>query len=353
MKRRARPLVYLGGVSVAIGVALGACGVRTGLDAPLKVVGAGAFVLDAGADGDPEASFDATVDAGFDATFDAGFDALFPVDSIAPIDVHVASDSGLVCPDGRVPNAYLLRRDGALFTFDPATLATQILGIPNCGAGVLNSSWTLSVSRDGSAYIVAQTPWAIYKVDLASPSLTCTRTPFVNGQLDLQADYSIAVSRTAGVEKLFFYGEPGLPDGGLYPNTPPILAVSDLTSFVLTEVAPVLPMPPSNSYPLDMQGDPLGHLFGYSDDGLLIELDSTRGAAIGQAQTNLPGGSDWAVMSYENDIYLFADNGSGGSSVARYDLATQTLTIRGGVSVQVVGASAVPCFRAGLVPPPP
>jgi hypothetical protein len=346
MTRAHRHLLSLAAGGTAAGLFVLACGARTGLDAPLD---AAVFNFDAGEDA--EAGFDATFDVDFDASFDTGFDAgvdsFFPVDVIAPIDVHVGADSGLACPDGGLPNAYLLRDDGALYTFDPATLATRLLGTPACAGA--SSPWTLSVSREGNAYVVFQVPWSIYKVDLTT--LICTPTPFVAGQLGLNGYFSIAVSRNAGAEKLFVYGEPGSVDGG-YPNTPPILAQSDLATFVLSEVGAVLPEPPLDSYPLDMQGDPLGNLFGLSDDGLLIEIDSATGAAIGKADTGFPGGQDWAVMSYENQVYLFAAGGDG-SNVARYDIATQTLDVVGTIPVAVLGASAVPCLRSGVVLPSP
>jgi hypothetical protein len=193
----------------------------------------------------------------------------------------------------------------------------------------------------------------IYKVDLTT--LVCTPTPFVPGQLGLNGDFSIAVSRNAGTEKLFVYGEPGPIDVTPtmpFPNTPPILAQSDLSTFVLSEVGAVVPEPPLDSYPLDMQGDPLGNLFGLSDDGLLVEIDSATGAAIGKADTGFAADGDWAVMSYENQVYLFSGNGTE-SQVARYDIATQTLDIVGTIGISVVGASAVPCLRAGVVLPSP
>jgi hypothetical protein len=342
MKRPLRYLFALVAGSTVAGLFVLACGARSGLD-PIRHFDSGEVGFDAGTDAGDDTSF------GFDVfDFDAGVDAYFPVDVIAPVDVHVALDSALACPEGGLPTAYLFDNTGALFTFDPATLATTPLGTPACDAD-LTSAWTLSVSRENAAYLVFSDTWSIFKVDLTSPSLTCTPTPFVVGQLGLEGDFSIAVSRSAGTEKLFYYGEPGpLPDDGTYPNTPAILAESDLSSFVLTEVAPVVPEPPLSSYPLDMQGDPLGNLFGYSNDGLLIEIDSTTGAAIGQAQTGFPGDGEWAVMSYENQVYLF-----GGGQVARYDIATQSVTALGSVPVLVVGASAVPCLRGGNIPPPP
>jgi len=349
MRRARRYLLSILAGSVAAGLAVLACGARSGLDSP-RHFDAAAFDTDAGDDGFVE------VDAfsGFDAfEFDAGKDAFFPVDAIAPVDVHVALDSALACPEGGLPNAYLFDDSSNLYTFDPATGETRLLGQVTCGSpDTIGTPWTLSVSRENDAYLVYEAPWGVFKVDLTT--LACTPTPTIVGQLDLNGLFSIAVSRSAGAEKLFIYGEPGAvgPDE-MAPGTPPILAQSDLTSFVLTEVGPVLPVPPSGptgteGYPLDMQGDPLGNLFGFSATGLLLEIDSATGAVTGQEQTGLDSDVAWAVMSYENDLYLFSDG-----TVSRYDIATKTVIALGTVAFNVVGASAVPCLRGGNVPPPP
>jgi hypothetical protein len=42
-------------------------------------------------------------------------------------------DSGLICPDGGLPAAYLLDTNGALYTFSPGKLEATPLGTPQCG----------------------------------------------------------------------------------------------------------------------------------------------------------------------------------------------------------------------------
>jgi hypothetical protein len=233
------------------------------------------------------------------------------------------------CPDGGLPTAYLLDESGALYTFSPATLQTELMGTPDCGTTDL--PWTVSVSREGVAYLVFE-DWNIYAVDLAT--LACHVTTFQAGQLGISEEFAIAVSRATPTERMFVYGQPlGAPG--------PILTSTDLTSFVLTEVGPVLPLTmPETAF--DMQADLLGHLFVFTADGFLTEIDATTAAVTSSSQTGFPPSGDetWAVMTYQNQVYMFAD-----LQVARYDDTTHTAVVLGSLTGtgDIVGASAVPC----------
>ena len=282
------------GVGSAFTIAAVACGSRTGLDIS-------------------QAEADAATDV--PSSWDAQF----------------SQESRLVC-DGGLPTAYLLDKTGALYTFDPATLRTTMLGVPECGTSA--SPWTLSVSREGSAYLVFQ-DWNLYKVDLST--LLCDRIPLLVGQLGITSYFDIAISRTPGTERLFIVGRQS-NSGSLL-----LLATSDLADFELTEVGPVIPTPPSSA-PFDMQADLLGHLFLLAPDGLLVEVESATGTVIEEDMTGFPGAyvGSWAVMSYQNQVYLF-----GGESVARYDAQSHSV-VSVGVALtrsQIVGASAIPCFE--------
>jgi len=323
-------------VSIVLGAIAGvaplamACGARTGLELRPQ----------------PDASLpDSGIDAGVDSGLDAGDaadvleepDTFFPVDAIAPFDASIGRDSGLACADGGFPTAYLLDNSGTLYTFDPATLQTTRIGTPRCGQFAVHP-WTLSVSREGNAYIVYTDAWLTFKVDLTT--LACTQTPFLPGDLGIRASYSIAVSRTVGSEKLYVYGEAS--DGGV-----PVLASTDLTTFSLTEVGAVNPVPPSGSFPVDMQADLFGHLFGLGENGLLIELQAATAEAIGQDPTGLSSPQDWAIMTYEDNVYMFWTSQAPGApnQFFRYDLASRTAVLLGTMDVAVLGASAVPCSR--------
>ena len=141
----------------------------------------------------------------------------------------VPDDAGLSCGAAGL-TAYLWDMVGILYTFDPATLGVETLGQVNCPTNA--EPWTLSVSRAGVGYMMF-TDWNIYRVDLAT--LDCTQTPYVPGQLGFTDDEALAVSRGQGAERLF-----------VYSNIPvATLAVTDLTDFVLSPVAPRRPRPPA------------------------------------------------------------------------------------------------------------
>jgi len=324
-------------VAASLGATLGviallSCGSRTGLDLPLRH---DARALPAEAAPDTAVPVDAGRDAPFDADAavlleaDAAVDAeAAPLpDAIAPVDGHVGPDSSLACPGNGVPNAYVFDDTGALYTFDPAALAVHAIGNPHCSDA---TPFTMSVSRSGKAYLVYM-DWSIYEVDLTT--LACSVTPFQPGQFGLLSLFSVAVSRTGGPEELFIYGAPA---GGL-----PILAKTPLAPWNLTLVGPIHPTPPLAAFSVDMQGDPLGHLYGLASSGLVVEVEASTATLVGQAQTNLQITTDWALMTYENQVYLFAEN-----QVARFDVPTQSAVLLGTLPFNVVGASAVPCFHA-------
>ncbi len=235
-------------------------------------------------------------------------------------------DSGVACTDGGFPVAYVLDQDGAFYTFDPASLATSLIGSPACGDTA--GAWDFTVSREGNAYVIYN-DWRIFEVDLQT--LACTPTSYVNGQLGLASDFTASVVPTAQGEQLVFYG-------GDQAGTP-VLARSDLTSFVLSEVGPVVPQPPPEAVLADIKADALGRLFGLSEQGVFLEIDPATADLVRADTTAFTAGS-WALLAFERRLYFFGD-----STVWRFDLVTQGLTELGTVSPVVVGASAVPCLH--------
>jgi hypothetical protein len=255
--------------------------------------------------------------------------ATTPDVAVNPPDVADAGvpDGPAVCPDGGAPVAYVWSQGGLLYTFDPTTLTETPLGAVSCPTTA--SPWTFSVSRDGFALMIYE-DWNIYRVEL--PSLTCTPTAYVPGQLGFTGEEAIAVSRGPTSERLFVYGNNGTPT----------LAVSDLTTFVLTEVGPVMSAPAP--FPVDMQGDAFGRLFALSNGGLLLELDSATAGVVVQDQTTFSSGF-WAVMTYESSVYFFGSNNAGGTAVSEVDVSTGALTPAGTIGDEIIGASAVACTR--------
>lgn len=231
------------------------------------------------------------------------------------------TSTGPRCGDAAL-KAYLCDENKTLYAFDPATLATTPIGHVSCPTDTI--PWTMTVDGAGSAYLIYD-DWSIYRVDLGT--LACTKTPYAPGQLGFTGQEGIAVAAVDGVDRFFVYGS----------NPTPTLAVSDLTSFVLSSVGPATA--PAGAFPVAVQGDAFGHLYAFSQDSLFFELDSATADVTHVNHTSLQGGGTWAVMAYGDRIYLF---GAGGT-VARYDPSAQQLTPLGSVGFSVIGASATPC----------
>ena len=227
---------------------------------------------------------------------------------------------------GATPNAYLCDDNETLYVFDPATLTTTSIGQVSCPTSAI--PWTMTVDGAGSAYLIYD-DWNVYRVDLAT--LVCTQTPYVPGQLGFTGEEGIAVAAVAGVDRFFVFGA----------NPAPTLAVSDLTSFVLSAVGPVTP--PNGMFPVAIQGDAFGNLYAFSQESTFFELASATAGVTHLAQVNLPSGGNWGVMAYGTQVYVF---GSGGV-VGLYDPSSQQLETLGSVGFSVIGASATPCVPPG------
>jgi hypothetical protein len=300
-------LATLGGALSAFAV-LDACGSRTGLEAPPPPPDASD-----GPDAQPDSREASDV---LDAP--DRLDARDARDTApdAPVDATASCDAGML-------TAYLWSMSGTLYTFDPASLATQSLGTVACPAS--GQPWTLSVTRNGLAYMIYE-DWRIYRVDLST--LACTPTPYVPFQLGFTGSEAIAVSRDQGPERLYVYGSNGAPT----------LAVTDFTNFVLSPVGPIAPNP--MAFPVDMQGDAKGHLFALTADGTFVEIDAATATVLARTSTTFFAGGAWAIMVYGSQIYFF---GGGSGNVSRYDPTTQQVTPLGAVNDAIVGASAAPC----------
>lgn len=292
------------------GLLLAACGARSGLDLPVARADASRVVSDARS---PADAFDSRAR-------DAGQETGPPM----------VLEAGVTCADGGFPVAYVLDLNGLLYTFDPATLSTTLVGAPACGDAA--GAWDFTVSREGNAYIIYD-DWKIFEVDLHSPSLPCTPTAFVNGQLGLTGNFTSTVLPTSTGEQMLFYGTPA---GGASP----ILARSDLTTFVLSEIGPVDVPSQFGATILDVKADALGRLFGLSEDGMFDQINPASGELISALNTPFAS-ANWALLTFEDQLYFF-----GGQNVSGFDLATRALTVLGTVGPTVVGASAVPCLHA-------
>jgi hypothetical protein len=335
MRTRSRCLLAAVAGALSACTLLASCGSRTPLFVIEQVaVDAAPPPMDSRAldsQGLPDTTFDAGFDVTDDFSFDTSFDATPDVDFgdtfVPPIDGSTP-DASIACADGGgVTQAYLWAASGLLYTFDPPTLTATPLGMVQCPS--TSSPWTLSVSRAGFGYMIYE-DWNIYKVDLST--LECTTTPYVPFQLGFTGEEAIAVSRGSATERLFVYG--------VDSTQTPTLAVTDLTSFVLSPVGLVTPDP--MAFPLDMQGDAFGRLFALSDTGQLLDLASGSAALLGEDQTAFDGTGGWAIMTWNDELYFF---GGTQGTIYHYDLTTKQLSTVGQVNDIIVGASAAACIH--------
>jgi hypothetical protein len=223
------------------------------------------------------------------------------------------------------PTAYLLDDDSNLYSVDPATLATALVASGPCASAGAGAPFTMAVSNANVAYIV-DVGANLFALDLAT--LACKPVGLMD-EAGLQAAFDLAVAPGAP-ETMYYLGQ-GIAGASL-------LATSDLTSFVVTQVDAVVPDP---GVPLEIKFDAYGRLFGLgppSSKTTFVQIDPTSGAVL---ETNFPDLSvgDWALLIFEGEIYFFVQ-----SIEYRYDLASHTTTQVGTVPLSVVGAGAGPCI---------
>jgi hypothetical protein len=328
MRRAATWILPAAGCLLAL-----ACGARSGLDLEEQADG-GAADEDAASDvrGPLDARADASIpDAGESFDGSDAADAFDAAESLPPIDAQ-PPDAPTPCPDGGSPVAYLVSTNDDLYTVDPTTATATLVTTLACPAGGA-SPFTMAISRTGVAYIV-YSDFNIYAVDLVS--FACTKTAYVQPQLQLVNPIDLAIS-SGTTESLYYYGK-SYAGGGSGAD---ILAASDLSTFVLTEIGPVVPDPGTNV--LDIKVDAFGRIFGLSNGGLFVEIDPTSGALIGQNATSFSTAGDWALLTYDGQIYFYG--GSGPSTEYVYDLATNNVTTVGTIDDGIVGASAAACVQ--------
>ncbi len=235
-----------------------------------------------------------------------------PADQLAP------------CADGGPPpTVYALDDDGVLYLYDPTTGRSTALGSPDCG----NSSiaWTVTASVD-HAFIV-YTDWSLYVVSL--PTLACSATSFVPGQLGLDDEFGVAAVGSGSSERLYVYG---VPTGG----TAPILAVTDTQSYVLQKVGDVVPVPGNGGSVVNLTAGSDGMLYAFSPLGLVQQIDPSTAAVVRAVDTGVTSDGTWATIAYGSQLFLWVDD-----DVVGYDLASGTRTSDHDAGVSAIGASAV------------
>jgi hypothetical protein len=231
-------------------------------------------------------------------------------------------------PECTKPEAFVLLRSGELLQFDPKTAEMTPLGTPDCNA--TGNPYTLSVTRDRTAFILYE-DWNIYQVDLHD--LHCSKTSFDQTAFGFTGLEGIAVSRSTPTETLYVYGP--YSGGGVR------LVAADVDTLSFALVGPVEPDP--HAYPIDMQSNQAGTLYGITDVGRFVEIRESDATLVSVTQAQFQAPDDWALMVYESETFLFGTTGVV-TNFYRYDVASNDLsTVATFTSQGVVGASAVPC----------
>jgi hypothetical protein len=256
-------------------------------------------------------------------------------DSVAPIDATVPDDAGKTCGDSSTASvAYLVDQGGGFWSFDPPSLTAVRLTTLAC-PGVDTTPFTMTVT-EGTGYVMYQDN-SLYALDLAT--FACAQTPFTPSQISLQGPLGLASAYEAGNEWLYVYGCIETAGG-----CPPALARADLSTFALSLVGTVSPLPadPQGDFPADMKADAFGRLFAIDFVGTLLEIDPTNAHVDGFDETGFDVSGAEALLTWNGSIYIFGgDNGM----IETYDLATQTLTTVGAVGAPIVGAGSAPCVH--------
>jgi hypothetical protein len=231
-----------------------------------------------------------------------------------------------MCPPSAPPSAYLWAENGDLYTFDPVTVTSQRVGHVSCATDA--SPETLAVSRDDVAY-VEYNDGSIFRLDLSS--LACASTAYRQGQLEISGPVNIALSSDADAERMYM----------LRSGENPALAIADLSTFTLREIAAV----DANFLPdgLELKSDASGRLFALSEFGRLIEIDGGTGRIVGEHDTAFQSNVGWALLTWNDRVYFL---GGETGEVDQFDPAADGM-IRavGRIGVPIVGAGSAACLH--------
>jgi hypothetical protein len=239
-------------------------------------------------------------------------------------------DPGLPSPPAKcAPNtdtaAFLVSPVGNFYSFDPQAAKARRLGVLSCPSAPSASPFTMTVASD-AAYVVYSDA-TLFRVELST--LKCTSTGFAEEQLA-----AIGTAR-GNPESLLMYSCTPRPQEACAPT----LSRIDLSSFMLTELGPIQPVPVIG-YPVDAKGDAYGRFFALDASGSLIEVDTSTLALLGEDQTGLVAGPANALLTWNDELFIFT--GAEGS-VHRYDLATRQAIPLGAIGDTITGAGSAPC----------
>lgn len=234
--------------------------------------------------------------------------------------------------DADVPSVFLLTDTDRLLSFDPPSVATQLIGRLDCPTPSTPNSMT--AARNGDAY-VNYGSGQLFRVSTTDAG--CERTSFDVGQLVFSRyGMGFVADRGTGEETLYV-----AQNNFTAPS--PGLQVIDTSTFALRFVAPF--QPPLLRVELTGTGD--GRLFGFAMDiegSRLVTIDR----ATGEVQTVRAfdfGGNDTSFdfAFWGGEFFLFVAKSDQPSTVWKYTPADDSVLAVGSLDDTIVGAGVTTC----------
>jgi hypothetical protein len=282
---------------------------------------------DLGRDSRPDLGPDLAPDLGRDLRPDLGADL---GRDLSPSDSRILAD----CVPGE-PFVLVLAGDGSgsLYTFDPSTLDLKYLANLSCGSSRLNS---LTASVLGPAY-VSSASGQLCSLDLTTWQTTLTA---FDPSVILRSRYGMALlpDNVPAGETLYIAANTG--------SLAHRLSRIDLSTFVLTDIGPIVPAVQS----VELTAGPSGELYAFSIGSItsrLINIDPSTGTAIDV--TEVPAGNGTpsiALVNWQGYFYLFLGNSSvpsAGAEVYRYRKGDTSATRVGTLAPTIIGAGVATC----------
>lgn len=310
-------------MSLVVAAAM-ACGSRTGLFLDEEAFGPNPI------DGGPP-----LVDAGRP---DTGRDVVDIEDALPPLDVTPPQDvNNIDCAEAGTTFIYVISNSHQLYSFDPATNATKLIGNIACPAGIGETPFSMAVDRKGVAYILF-TDERLYRVSTLNAA--CLSTSYVPRQSNFGLfgmGFATNDDGAGGPTELLYV------HGDRRNNSASGLARIDVTNFKLT------PVGDPNVEHAELTGTGGGALYAFykrsltSPPSYIGQVDTTDGQITGEKRLDtIDQGQGWAFAFWGGDFYMFhAPTGS--TVVTRYRPANDTVAQVATFPSIIVGAGVSTC----------
>ncbi|MFO0587153.1 MAG: hypothetical protein U0441_06435 [Polyangiaceae bacterium] len=247
------------------------------------------------------------------------------------IDTGGAAGGPSGCDDATKGNIYILGQDKQFAKFDPQTSAFNVMGTLNCPGEDFQSTFSMSVDRQGIAWVLFQ-DGQIYHVD--TKTLACTPTSFLACQSNFCTFGMGFVADAPGSDQETLYVS------GVY-NLSPGQGLAKIDASTL-QLVPIKDYDTLAGKGAELTGTGDARLFGYFQDTPihLAEIDKTSAHILTSTDLlEIPVGTSWAFAFWGGSFYIMS-----GTGIRKYDPAAGTTTlINGNVGFNIVGAGVSTC----------